>query len=56
MAASLLRPAARLSPPGTRGFTFGALAGVGLLGLMFTLPAMTQPFTATLERLLQHFQ
>jgi flagellar biosynthesis protein FliR len=35
---------------------FPITMGVGLLGLMFTLPAMTQPFTVTLERLLQHFQ
>ncbi len=35
---------------------FPVTLGVGLLGLLMTLPFMTQPFTMTLERLLQHFQ
>jgi hypothetical protein len=29
---------------------------VGLLGLLLTLPAMTQPFTMALERLLENFR
>ncbi len=35
---------------------FPITLGVGLVGLLMTLPFMTQPFTMTLERLLQHFQ
>ncbi len=35
---------------------FPITLGVGLLGLLFTLPFMTQPFTMTLERLLDNFQ
>ena len=31
-------------------------AGVGLLGIMLTLPAMQGPFTMALERLLAYFQ
>jgi flagellar biosynthesis protein FliR len=35
---------------------FPVTMGVGLLGLLLTLPMLTQPFTMTLGRLLQHFQ
>jgi flagellar biosynthetic protein FliR len=34
---------------------FPVTLGVGLLGLLLTLPAMEKPFTMTLERLLQYF-
>jgi flagellar biosynthetic protein FliR len=35
---------------------FPVTLGVGLLGLLLTLPLMQQPFTMALERLLVHFQ
>ncbi len=35
---------------------FPITLGVGLLGLLLTLPAMTQPFTMALERLLEQFR
>ncbi len=35
---------------------FPVTLGVGLLGLMLTLPMMQQPFTMALERLLEHFR
>ena len=35
---------------------FPVTLGVGLLGLMLTLPAMQQPFVMTLERLLDQFR
>ncbi len=35
---------------------FPVTLGVGLLGLLLTLPAMERPFTMTLERLLDHFR
>jgi flagellar biosynthetic protein FliR len=35
---------------------FPVTLGVGLLGLMLTLPAMNAPFTMTLERLLDQFR
>jgi flagellar biosynthetic protein FliR len=35
---------------------FPVTLGVGLLGLLLTLPALTQPFTMALERLLEHFR
>jgi flagellar biosynthetic protein FliR len=35
---------------------FPITLGVGLLGLMLTLPLMQQPFTMALERLLDHFR
>jgi flagellar biosynthesis protein FliR len=35
---------------------FPVTLGVGLLGLMLTLPALGQPFTMTLERLLEQFR
>jgi flagellar biosynthetic protein FliR len=35
---------------------FPITLGVGLLGLLLTLPAMTQPFTMALERLLENFR
>ena len=35
---------------------FPVTLGIGLLGLLMTLPFLTQPFTMALERLLQHFQ
>ena len=35
---------------------FPVTLGVGLLGLVATLPLMQQPFTMALERLLQHFR
>ena len=35
---------------------FPITLGVGLLGLMLTLPALQQPFTVALERMLSHFQ
>jgi flagellar biosynthetic protein FliR len=35
---------------------FPVTLGVGLLGLLATLPLMQQPFTLALERLLRHFQ
>jgi len=35
---------------------FPVTLGVGLLGLMLTLPLMAQPFTMALDRLLQHFR
>ena len=35
---------------------FPITLGVGLLGLMLTLPALQQPFTVALERMLAHFQ
>ncbi len=35
---------------------FPVTLGVGLLGLMLTLPLMQQPFTMALERLLEHFR
>ncbi len=35
---------------------FPVTLGVGLLGLLLTLPAMNTPFTMTLERLLEHFR
>ena len=35
---------------------FPVTLGAGLLALMLTLPALNQPFTMTLERLLEHFR
>jgi flagellar biosynthesis protein FliR len=35
---------------------FPVTLGVGLVGLLLTLPALAQPFTVTLERLLAQFQ
>ena len=35
---------------------FPVTLGVGLLGLLLTLPLMQQPFTMALERLLMHFR
>jgi len=35
---------------------FPVTLGVGLLGLLLTLPMMQQPFTMALERLLEHFR
>lgn len=35
---------------------FPVTLGVGLLGLVLTLPLMQQPFTMALERLLEHFR
>ena len=35
---------------------FPVTLGLGLLGLVLTLPALQQPFTMTLERLLEHFR
>lgn len=35
---------------------FPVTLGVGLLGLLATLPMMQQPFTMALERLLEHFR
>jgi flagellar biosynthetic protein FliR len=35
---------------------FPVTLGVGLLGLLLTLPAMSTPFTMTLERLLDQFR
>lgn len=35
---------------------FPITLGVGLIGLLLTLPAMQQPFTMALERLLTHFR
>ena len=35
---------------------FPITLGVGLLGMLFTLPLMQQPFTLALERMLAHFQ
>ncbi|MCY7316958.1 MAG: flagellar biosynthetic protein FliR [Rubrivivax sp.] len=35
---------------------FPVTLGVGLLGLLLTLPAMSAPFTMTLERLLEQFR
>jgi len=35
---------------------FPITMGVGLIGLLLTLPAMQQPFTMALERLLTHFR
>ena len=35
---------------------FPITLGVGLLGLLLTLPALSQPFTMTLERLLEQFR
>jgi flagellar biosynthesis protein FliR len=35
---------------------FPVTLGVGLLGLLLTLPALTTPFTMTLERLLEQFR
>lgn len=35
---------------------FPITLGLGLLGLLLTLPALTQPFTMTLERLLEQFR
>ena len=35
---------------------FPVTLGVGLIGLVMTLPLMQQPFTLALERLLRHFQ
>jgi flagellar biosynthetic protein FliR len=35
---------------------FPVTLGVGLLGLVLTLPALQQPFTMTLDRLLEHFR
>jgi flagellar biosynthetic protein FliR len=35
---------------------FPVTLGVGLLGLLLTLPALSQPFTMTLERLLEQFR
>jgi len=34
---------------------FPVTLGVGLTGLLLTLPALTQPFTMALERLLEQF-
>ena len=35
---------------------FPVTLGVGLVGLLLTLPALSQPFTMTLERLLEQFR
>ncbi|MBE0549643.1 MAG: flagellar biosynthetic protein FliR [Rubrivivax sp.] len=35
---------------------FPVTLGLGLLGLLLTLPMLAQPFTMTLERLLEHFR
>jgi flagellar biosynthetic protein FliR len=35
---------------------FPVTLGVGLLGLLVTLPALEQPFTMALERVLEHFR
>ena len=35
---------------------FPVTLGVGLLGLLLTLPALNTPFTMTLERLLEQFR
>jgi flagellar biosynthetic protein FliR len=35
---------------------FPITLGVGLLGVLMTLPLMQRPFTMALERMLQHFQ
>ena len=35
---------------------FPVTLGVGLLGMLVTLPAMEQPFTLALERVLEHFR
>jgi flagellar biosynthetic protein FliR len=35
---------------------FPVTLGVGLLGMLLTLPALQGPFTMTLERLLSYFQ
>ena len=35
---------------------FPITLGVGLLGILMTLPLLEQPFTAALERMLSHFQ
>ena len=35
---------------------FPVTLGVGLLGLLLTLPSLSQPFTMTLERLLEQFR
>ena len=35
---------------------FPVTLGVGLIGLVMTLPLMQQPFTMALDRLLQHFR
>jgi flagellar biosynthetic protein FliR len=35
---------------------FPVTLGVGLLGLLLTLPALEQPFTLALERVLEHFR
>jgi flagellar biosynthetic protein FliR len=35
---------------------FPITLGMGLVGLLLTLPAMQQPFTVALERLLTHFR
>jgi flagellar biosynthetic protein FliR len=35
---------------------FPVTLGVGLLGMMMTLPMLAQPFTMALERLLEHFR
>jgi len=35
---------------------FPVTLGVGLLGMLLTLPMMQGPFTMALERMLTHFQ
>ena len=35
---------------------FPVTLGLGLLGLLLTLPMLAQPFTMALERLLEHFR
>jgi flagellar biosynthetic protein FliR len=35
---------------------FPVTLGVGLLGMLLTLPAMQQPFTVALERMLSFFR
>ena len=35
---------------------FPVTLGVGLMGMLLTLPMMQQPFTMALERMLAHFQ
>jgi flagellar biosynthetic protein FliR len=35
---------------------FPITLGVGLLGMLLTLPLMQQPFTLAFERMLSHFQ
>jgi flagellar biosynthetic protein FliR len=35
---------------------FPITLGVGLIGMLLTLPLLQQPFTMALERMLEHFQ